>query len=137
MVNWWCWFIVAGGTLPIVVFIPYRVIVLYATDLHLVAYQYVSLASTKLPKSLPNFLARGWSEPAATSAPVQDEAVQAVLGMNQKTYPFPLPRDFSAPFFAPKFSYPTYLPPFTSLTSFPSRSLQLQSSGELPSLSST
>jgi hypothetical protein len=29
--------------------IPYPAIILYATDLHLVAYQYVSLASTKLP----------------------------------------------------------------------------------------
>jgi hypothetical protein len=26
----------------------------------------------------------GWSEPAATNAPVEDEAVQAILGMNQK-----------------------------------------------------
>jgi hypothetical protein len=24
----------------------------------------------------------GWSEPAATSAPIQDEAIEAVLGMN-------------------------------------------------------
>jgi len=26
----------------------------------------------------------GWNEPTATSAPVEDEAIQAVLGMNQK-----------------------------------------------------
>jgi len=26
----------------------------------------------------------GWSEPIATNAPVEDEAVQAILGMNQK-----------------------------------------------------
>jgi hypothetical protein len=26
----------------------------------------------------------GWSEPAATNAPVEDEAVQAVLGKNKK-----------------------------------------------------
>jgi hypothetical protein len=26
----------------------------------------------------------GWSEPAATNAPVEDQAVQAALGMNQK-----------------------------------------------------
>jgi hypothetical protein len=26
----------------------------------------------------------GWSEPAATNAPVEDEAVEPVLGMNQK-----------------------------------------------------
>jgi hypothetical protein len=25
---------------------------------------------------------QGWSEPTATNAPVQDEAIQAVLGMN-------------------------------------------------------
>jgi hypothetical protein len=29
-------------------------------------------------------LIRGWTEPAATNAPVKDEAVQAILGMNQK-----------------------------------------------------
>ncbi len=54
----------------------------------------------------------GQSEPAATSAPVQDEAIQAILGMNQKHILFPCQRDFSAPFSAPKFSPPTYfLPP--------------------------
>jgi len=36
-------------------------------------------------------LPSGWSEPAATSAPVQDEAVQAVLRMNQK-HILPCPR---------------------------------------------
>jgi hypothetical protein len=36
-------------------------------------------------------LGEGWSEPAATSAPVQDEAVQAVLRMNQK-HILPCPR---------------------------------------------
>jgi len=58
--------------------------------------------------SIEHFL--GWSETTATNAPVQDEAVQAVLGMNQKhillpcpgifqpskTHPLALPRDFSA-----------------------------------------
>ncbi len=54
----------------------------------------------------------GQSEPAATSAPVQDEAIQAILEMNQKHILFPCQRDFSAPFFASKFSPPTYfLPP--------------------------
>jgi hypothetical protein len=57
----------------------------------------------------------GWSETTATNAPVQDEAVQAILGMNQKH--ILLPRDFSAPFFAPKFSPPT------SLASFPAHSI--------------
>jgi hypothetical protein len=31
-----------------------------------------------------SLLLPGWSEPAATNAPDEDEAVQAVLGMNQK-----------------------------------------------------
>jgi len=52
-----------------------------------------------------------WSEPAATTAPVQDEAFQAVLGMNPKTHPCPLPRDFPALFSAPKFTPPTPLLP--------------------------
>jgi hypothetical protein len=34
------------------------------------------------------------------------------FGDEPKTHPLPLPRDFSAPFFAPKFSPPTYFPPF-------------------------
>jgi hypothetical protein len=33
----------------------------------------------------PPAVITGWSGPAATSAPVQDEAVQAVLGMNPNT----------------------------------------------------
>jgi len=53
-----------------------------------------------------------------------------------KTHPLPVPRDFSALFFAPKFSkLPTPPPPYY----FPhliSHSLHLQSSGELPSLNS-
>ncbi len=66
----------------------------------------------------------GWSEPAATSAPVQDEAIHAVLGMNQKHILFPCLGNFSAPFFAPKFSPPTYSPPPpTSLTSFLAHSI--------------
>jgi hypothetical protein len=36
----------------------------------------------------------GWSEPTATSAIIQDEAIQAVLGMNQKHILFPCPRFF-------------------------------------------
>jgi hypothetical protein len=69
-------------------------------------------------------LLKGWSEPAATNAPVQDEVVQVILGMNQKHILFPLSRDFSTPFSVPKFSQPTYFPPFllTSLTSFPAHS---------------
>jgi hypothetical protein len=51
-----------------------------------------------------------WNELATTSAPIQDEAVQAVLGMNQKTHPLPLTMDFLAPFSAPK-NFPSYLLP--------------------------
>jgi len=52
---------------------------------------------------------KGLSE-AATCAPVQDEAVQAVFGMKPKhiqvghfCFPFPLLRVYSALFSAPKF----------------------------------
>ncbi len=45
-----------------------------------------------------------WSEPAATSAPVQDEALQAVLGMNQKHILF---QGFFSPLLCPKI-YPFY-----------------------------
>jgi len=38
-----------------------------------------------------NFKLLGWSEPAATNAPIEDEVIQAVLGMNQKTHA-PLPK---------------------------------------------
>ncbi len=57
----------------------------------------------------------GWSEPAATNAPVQDEAVQAVLGMNQKhknTSSSPA-QGFFSPLPCPKI-FLSYLPP-TSL----------------------
>jgi hypothetical protein len=73
-----------------------------------------------------------WSEPAATSAPVQDEAIWAVLGMNRKHILFPCPGIFQPPSLPQKFpllptcppilppSYllPTDLPPLSSLTSF-------------------
>jgi len=59
---------------------------------------------------------QGWSEPAATNAPVEDEAVQPVLGMNQnriwtaQIYIFSpastLPQNISP--------LPAYLPPPTS-----------------------
>jgi hypothetical protein len=51
----------------------------------------------------------GWSELAATSAPVQDEAKHIQIG--HFNFPLPLPRIFSALFSAPKFSPPPYLPP--------------------------
>jgi len=36
----------------------------------------------------------GWNEPAATNAPVGDEVVQAILGMNQKHILLPYPGIF-------------------------------------------
>jgi hypothetical protein len=75
----------------------------------------------------------GWSEPAATIALVQDEAVEVVLGMNQKHILFPWPRDFSALFSASKFSLPTYFPPFLPISPFlrPSPHFSLTPSLEL------
>jgi len=66
-----------------------------------------------------------WSEPTATNALVENEVVQAVLGMNQKhILPYPrflvFPRflvcsRFSTPkFFPSTYLPPTYLPPPTS-----------------------
>jgi hypothetical protein len=56
---------------------------------------------------------KGWSEPIATSAPVQDEAIQVVFGMNQK-HVLPCPRFlvFSTFFLLPKFFPPTYFTSF-------------------------
>jgi hypothetical protein len=56
----------------------------------------------------------GWSEPAATSAPVQDEAIQAILGMNQQ-HILPCPRflvfsAFSLPKAFLSYQPPSYLP---------------------------
>ncbi len=82
-----------------------------------------------------------WSEPAATSAPVQDEALQAVLRMNKKHILFPCPGIFQPPSLPQNFLLvptpppPTYLP--TYLSHLISRSFHLESSGELPSLSNT
>jgi len=78
----------------------------------------------------------GWSEPGSTSAPVQDEAIQAVLGMSQKHILFLCPRDFSAPFLPQNFSFLLASPSPTSIHLI-SPSFHLQSLGELPSLSST
>jgi hypothetical protein len=66
----------------------------------------------------------GWSELAATNALDQDEAVQAVLGMNQNTSSSPAQRFFS-PLLCPKIflSYLLPAPPPTSLTSFPAHSI--------------
>jgi len=36
----------------------------------------------------------GWNEPIATNAPIQDEVVQGVLGMNRNTSSSPCPRFF-------------------------------------------
>jgi hypothetical protein len=59
----------------------------------------------------------GWSEPTTTNAPIQDEAIQAILGVNQKHILFPCPRIFQLYLFTPNFSPPTYL------TSFCARSI--------------
>jgi hypothetical protein len=54
----------------------------------------------------------GWNELATTNAPVQDEAVQAVLGMNQKHILFPCPRIFQPPSLPQNFPLlPTSPPP--------------------------
>jgi hypothetical protein len=74
-----------------------------------------------------NQQSEGWSEPAATSAPVQDEAVQAVLGMNQK-HILPCPSSpaqgfwFFQPLRCPKV-FPSYLPTSTHFAFTPSSEL--------------
>ncbi len=75
----------------------------------------------------------GWCEPAVTNAPVEDEAIQAVLGMNQKPILFPYPRISQPPSLPQNFlllptSPPSYLPHLIS------HSLHLKSLVELLSL---
>jgi len=67
------------------------------------------------------FQKTGWGEPAATNAPVEDEAVETVLGMNQKhIIPCPKLLIFSASSLPQKFSLLlTYLPPPPPPTSLP------------------
>ncbi len=72
-------------------------------------YTLLTIYSTCLP-----LLRGGWSEPVTTNAPVQDEAIQAVLGMNQK-HILPCLRFlvFFASYLPQKFSFlPTYLTSF-------------------------
>jgi hypothetical protein len=58
------------------------------------------------------FQKTGWSEPAATNARVEDEAVETVLGMNQKhILPCPKLLIFSASSLPQKISLLPYLPP--------------------------
>jgi len=66
----------------------------------------------------------GWSEPAATNAPVEDETIQAVLGMNHKNKSSSPAQGFFSPRLCPKI-FPSYLlpPSPTSLTSFPAHSI--------------
>jgi len=88
----------------------------------------------------------GWSEPAATSAPVHDEAIQAVLGMNQKHIlslcpgifqPLSLPQNFPLlPIQTPP-PPPTYLLAPSYLLHLISRSFHLQTFRGLSSLSNT
>jgi len=78
-----------------------------------------------------NYCPTGWSEPAATSAPVQDEAVQAVLWMNQKHILFPCPGIFQPPSLPQTCPLlPTSPPPFASLLP-PSTHFPLTPSPEL------
>jgi hypothetical protein len=69
----------------------------------------------------------GWNELVATSALVQDEVIQAILGMNQKDILFPCLGIFHPPLcskIVPSFLLPpSYLPLPTSLTSFPIHSI--------------
>jgi len=51
------------------------------------------------------FNAMGWSEPAATSATVQDKAIQAVMRMNQKHTLYPCPGIFQPPFLLQNFPF--------------------------------
>jgi hypothetical protein len=62
-------------------------------------------------------LIKGWSEPTATNAPVEDEAIEAVLGMNQKyILPYPKLLVFSTTSLPQFFSLlPTSLPPTSPL----------------------
>jgi hypothetical protein len=69
-----------------------------------------------LDKVCPKFYhirQEGWSEPAATSAPDQDEVIQAILGMNQKhILPYPRFLVFSASSLPQSFSFlPIFLLP--------------------------
>ncbi len=56
-------------------------------------------------------LISSWSEPAATSAPIQDDAIQAILGMNQKHILFPCPGIFQAPSLPQNFLFLRTPPP--------------------------
>jgi hypothetical protein len=55
-------------------------------------------------------MGEAWSEPAAINAPVQDEAVQAVLGMNPNTSSPPNLGILIFLFPCPGFFQPSYLP---------------------------
>jgi hypothetical protein len=63
----------------------------------------------------PNLVFPAWSESAASSAPVEDEDIKPILGMNQKhILPYPRFLVFSASFLPQSFSLlatsPSYLP---------------------------
>ncbi len=57
----------------------------------------------------------GWSEPAATNAPVQDEPVEVVLRMNKNPILLALMDFFFPPLLCPKIFPPPYLPPTSPL----------------------
>ncbi len=52
----------------------------------------------------------GWSEPMPTNAPIEDEAVEVILGMNQNTSSLTQSFWFFQPLLCPK-NFPSYLPP--------------------------
>jgi hypothetical protein len=62
---------------------------------------------------IKTYIYNGWSEPVAINAPVEDEAIEVVLGMNQKhILPCPKLLVFSTFFLPQNFSLlPTSLPP--------------------------
>ncbi len=75
---------------------------------HYIPARQPTVALCKKPLTSPVTQGLGWSEAAATNAPVEDEAVQAVLGMNQKPSLFPA-QGFFSPLLCPKI-FPSYLP---------------------------
>jgi hypothetical protein len=65
----------------------------------------------------------GWNEPTATNALVEDEVIQAILGMNQKHILFSCAGIFQPPFLPQNFPFLPNSPPPTSFPSFPTYSI--------------
>jgi hypothetical protein len=84
----------------------------------------------------------GWNEPTTTNAPVEDEAIQAFLQMNQKPILFPCPWIFQPPSLPQNLSFlptsplpPTYHPSY--LHHLISHSLHFKSLVELSNINPT